>query len=113
MTTASQRRSRIVDKKPPDAETLRQNLRMILSHLFNLDLLGSQAHGHIIAANNAAGVHVQLDDIIQTAREGSPTGSSPWWTSSVPSMTESVRPIWSPLTSCALSPRFWKDTPGR
>jgi len=56
-----------------DAEGLRQNLRMILGLLFDLRLLGSQAYGHLSTANSLPAMQLQLDSIVQTAREATDT----------------------------------------
>jgi starvation-inducible DNA-binding protein len=61
------------DKAALDAERLRQNLRMILSLLFDLRLLGSQAYGHLSALNGLPAMQLQLDSIVATAREATET----------------------------------------
>jgi starvation-inducible DNA-binding protein len=74
VTTPSQSDRRSGEKTPAlDAESLRQNLLMILAHLFDLRLLGSQAHGHFIGTDGVPNVRVQLDGIVQTVCEASDT----------------------------------------
>jgi starvation-inducible DNA-binding protein len=74
MTNAPQSHHRGRDGEAAlDAEGLRRNLRMIPAYLFDLHLLGSQAHGHVRAANSLPALQFHLDSIIQTAREASNT----------------------------------------
>jgi starvation-inducible DNA-binding protein len=74
MTNAPQAHHRGRDGEAAiDAEGLRQNLRMILAYLFDLHLLGSQAYGHLSAANSLPALQLHLDSIIQTAREATKT----------------------------------------
>ena len=55
------------------AEGLRQNLRMIIGLLFDLRLLGGQAYGHLSTANSMPRMQLQVDSIVQTAREATDT----------------------------------------
>ncbi|MFG1931276.1 DNA starvation/stationary phase protection protein [Mycobacterium sp. NPDC048908] len=63
----------LTGKAALDAETLRQNLRMILALLFDLRLVGSQACGHLSALNGLPALQLQLDGIVQTACEATET----------------------------------------
>src|SRR5262245_6777760 len=71
MTIAPQNRRRSTIAL--DAEGLRQNLRMILAHLCDLHLLGSEAYGHFSAANSLPTMQLLLDGIVQTVREATDT----------------------------------------
>jgi starvation-inducible DNA-binding protein len=74
MTTPPHSDRRSGDKRTAiDTESLRQTLLMILGHLFDLHLLGSQAHGHFIGTDGFPDVRVQLDGIVQVVREATDT----------------------------------------
>jgi starvation-inducible DNA-binding protein len=68
-TTMENNHRNVAGKIALDAEGLRQNLRMILAHLLDLHLLGSQACCHLAAVNSLPAMRLHLDSVVQTVRE--------------------------------------------
>jgi len=73
MTSISTNRRRVDEVGMFDApDSLTQNLQKVLVDLIELHLQGKQAHWNLVGTN-FRDLHLQLDDIVDTAREASDT----------------------------------------
>lgn len=71
-TTTSSRRSSVDGLRFIGPERLARNLQSVLVELIELHLQGKQAHWNLVGTN-FRDLHLQLDEIIDTAREASDT----------------------------------------
>src|ERR1700733_15464974 len=71
-TTATNRRNTNGVRVFQAPDTLVQNLQKVLVDLIELHLQGKQAHWNLVGTN-FRDLHLQLDDIVDTAREASDT----------------------------------------
>jgi starvation-inducible DNA-binding protein len=73
-TTAASRRLHDVARRRTAAPQLAARLQAILADLIELSLQSKQAHWNVVG-QNFRGLHLQLDELVNHAREGSDTGA--------------------------------------
>jgi starvation-inducible DNA-binding protein len=72
MTTSTQRRTDVEGLRFVAPKRLTENLQAVLVDLIELHLQGKQAHWNVVG-KNFRDLHLQLDEIIDSAREASDT----------------------------------------